>query len=90
MRCAHHAHGHTDKATGDPEVGMLAGGFTTAEVIFKIFRAITADVECRLHHEIFEKMVASFADAAGYRWPLTAASLFDLRYDAGTAVPAYG
>lgn len=38
-------------------------------------------MECRLYDEVFENMVAPFADVARYRRPLTAAGLFDFGYD---------
>jgi hypothetical protein len=78
LGCPHQAHGHADKATGYPEVGMLTGSLAATVIVLQIFGTITANMECRLHHEVFENMVASFADVARYRRPLTAAGCLTL------------
>jgi len=39
-------------------------------------------MECRLYDEVFENMIAPFADVARYRRPPTAAGLFGFGYDA--------
>jgi hypothetical protein len=61
---------------------MLTGSLAATEIVLQVFGTITTNMECRLHHEVFENMVASFADVARYRSPLTAAGLFDFGYDA--------
>ena len=53
MGSSHHTHGHTDKATSDPEVSMLAGSLTATEVVLQIFGAITTNMECALDNIVF-------------------------------------
>ena len=83
LRCPHHTHGYTDKSTGYPEVSMLTGSLAAAEIVLQVLGTITTNMECRLYHEVFEDMVAAFADMTRYRRPLAAAGLFDFGYDAG-------
>jgi len=72
LGCPHHTHGHAYKATGYPEVSMLTGSLAATEIVFQILGTITANMECRLYDEVFENMVAPFADvgmSASYTWP---------------------
>ena len=83
MGCPHHAHSDTYKATGDAEVSMLAGSLTATKVVLEVFRAITTNMECALHNEVFQNMVASFTDMACFPRSLAATGLFYFGNDTG-------
>lgn len=73
LGCPHHTNCNADKATSYPEGSMLTGDFATTEIIPRILRTILTNTECRLHDEVFQNMVTSFADVACDRRPLTSA-----------------